>query len=162
MITGNVLRLGDDVNTDVIIPARYMQNYDALGAHVFAGEGPEIAARANASTFVVGGKNFGCGSSREQAVMAIQQAGIKCVLAPSFARIFYRNAVNLALPILEVDADIPDNAEIEVDIATGKVREPSTGREWQARPPPPEVQAILNDGGLIPHMKRRLGTDTDA
>ncbi len=156
MLEGKVLRLGDDVNTDVIIPARYMQNYDALGAHVFAGEGEDVAKRANESMFVVGGKNFGCGSSREQAVMAIQQAGIRCVIAPTFARIFYRNAVNLALPLLEADVDAGDGATLRVDLSSGRIVDVATGREWQAKPPAPEVQAILDDGGLIAHTKKRF------
>jgi 3-isopropylmalate dehydratase small subunit len=156
LVHGKVLRLGSDVNTDVIIPARFMQDWDTLGEHVFEGESPELPGKASASAFVVAGRNFGCGSSREQAVRAIQQAGIQCVIAPTFARIFHRNAVNLALPVLEADVDVADGAELEVDVDAGTIREPATGREWQAPPPAPEIRAIMADGGLIPHLEKRL------
>lgn len=152
---GSVLRLGGDVNTDVIIPARFMQDWDHLGDHVFEGEDPALPAKAKTRTFVVAGRNFGCGSSREQAVMAIRQAGIRAVIAPSFAGIFYRNAINLALPLLEADVDCEDGAELEVDLATGHVTEPATGRAWTGKPLPPEARAIVDDGGLIEHLKKR-------
>ncbi|MHB8604240.1 MAG: LeuD/DmdB family oxidoreductase small subunit [Thermoplasmatota archaeon] len=155
-LAGNVLRLGADINTDVIIPARFMQDYERLGEHVFEGEGADLPRRAKASAFVVAGKNFGCGSSREQAVMAIRQAGVKAVIAPSFARIFYRNAVNLALPLLEADVDVADGAALEVDLASGEILEPSSGRSWRARPLPPEAKRIVDDGGLIPHLQKKF------
>ena len=156
-LTGKALRLGADLNTDVIIPARFMQDWDRLGEHVFEGEGPDLPKRAKASAFVVAGKNFGCGSSREQAVMAIKQAGIACVVAPSFARIFYRNAINLALPVLEADVDVADGATLEVDLGSGRIVERATGRAWQARPLSAEARAIVEDGGLIEHLKKKLG-----
>jgi len=107
----------------------------------------------------VAGRNFGCGSSREQAVMAIQQAGVKCVIAPSFAGIFYRNAVNLALPVLEADVDVADGAEIEVDVASGRIHEPASGKTWQAPPLPEVARRIIEDGGLVEHMKRRYAKE---
>jgi methanogen homoaconitase small subunit len=152
-VRGKVLRLPANLNTDVIIPARFMQDWDHLGDHVFEGEDPALPARAKASAFVVAGRNFGCGSSREQAVMAIKQAGIRCVIAPSFAGIFYRNAVNLALPILEADLDVEDGAEIEVDLATGRIVTPAGIA--QAPPMPEEARRIVEDGGLIEHMRKR-------
>lgn len=152
---GKALVLGADVNTDVIIPARFMQNWDTLGEHVFEGEDPALPARAKRAAFVVAGKNFGCGSSREQAVMAIKQAGVKCVIAPSFARIFYRNSINLALPVLEAAVDCADDAELEVDIASGLIRDVASGREWRAPPLPDEARAIVEDGGLIEHLKKK-------
>jgi 3-isopropylmalate dehydratase small subunit len=154
---GRVLRLGPDMDTDRIIPARFMQDWDRLGEHVFEGEDAALPARAKGSAFVVAGKNFGCGSSREQAVMAIKQAGIQCVIAPTFARIFYRNAINLALPVLEADVDAPDGAEIDVDVATGRIVDVASGRAWQAPPLPPEAKAIVDDGGLIEHLKKKFG-----
>ncbi len=156
-VTGKVLRLGSDVNTDVIIPARFMQDWDHLGDRAFEGESPDLPARAKAAAFVVAGRNFGCGSSREQAVMAIRQAGVRCVIAPSFARIFHRNAINLALPVLEADVDVADGAVLTVDFDAGDITEPATGRAWRARPLPAEVRAIIEDGGLIEHLKKRLG-----
>ena len=151
------MRLGSDVNTDVIMPARFMQDWERLGDHVFEGEDPGLPAKAKRSAFVVAGKNFGCGSSREQAVMAIKQAGIQCVIAPTFARIFYRNAINLALPVLEADVDCADGAELEVDLATGRITETSSGRAWQAPPLPKEAREIVEAGGLIEHLKQKMG-----
>lgn len=150
---GKVLRLPANVNTDVIIPARFMQDWERLGDHVFEGEDAALPAKAKASAFVVAGRNFGCGSSREQAVMAIKQAGIRCVIAPSFAGIFYRNAVNLALPILEADLDAADGEEIEVDLRTGTIR--TQKGVVQAPPMPEQARRIVEDGGLIEHMKKR-------
>ncbi|MFA5860926.1 MAG: 3-isopropylmalate dehydratase [Candidatus Thermoplasmatota archaeon] len=154
---GKALRLGPDLNTDVIIPARFMQDWDHLGEHVFEGEDPALPKRAAACKFVVAGKNFGCGSSREQAVMAIKQAGIECVIAPTFARIFYRNAINLALPLLEADVDCADDAVLEVDVASGRIVDVASGRSWQAPPLPAEAKAIVDDGGLIEHLKKKFG-----
>jgi 3-isopropylmalate dehydratase small subunit len=153
---GRALRLGPDMDTDRIIPARFMQDWERLGEHVFEGEDASLPQRARASAFVVAGKNFGCGSSREQAVMAIQQAGIRCVIAPSFARIFYRNAINLALPLLEADVGCADGAELDVDVASGRVVDVASGREWRAPPLPAEARAIVEDGGLIEHLKKRF------
>lgn len=160
MLRGKALRLGNDLNTDVIIPARFMQDWDRLGDHVFEGEDASLPARAKQSAFVVAGKNFGCGSSREQAVMAIKQAGVRCVIAPTFARIFYRNAINLALPLLEANVDCADGAELEIDLATGRILEPATGRSWQAPPLAKEAAEIVEDGGLIEHLKKKMGRQT--
>lgn len=159
---GPVLRLGPNVNTDVIIPARFMQDWEHLGDHVFEGEDAALPAKAKRSTFVVAGRNFGCGSSREQAVMAIKQAGVQCVIAPTFAGIFYRNAVNLALPVLEADVDVADGALLEADPATGRIHEPASGRTWQARPLPEVARAIIDDGGLVEHMKRKFSQGSGA
>lgn len=159
---GRALRLGANLNTDVIIPARFMQDWDHLGDHVFEGEDPALPARAKGSAFVVAGRNFGCGSSREQAVMAIKQAGVQCVIAPTFARIFYRNAINLALPVLEADVDCEDGAELDVDLATGRIVDVATGRSWQAPPLPEEARCIVEDGGLIEHLKRKMAREGSA
>ena len=145
------------MDTDRIIPARFMQDWEHLGDHVFEGEDAALPAKAKQSAFVVAGKNFGCGSSREQAVMAIQQAGVKCVIAPTFARIFYRNAINLALPVLEADVDCEDGAVLDVDVTNGLIKDVHSGREWKAPPLPPEAKQIVDDGGLIEHMKRKFG-----
>ena len=144
------------MDTDRIIPARFIQDWEHLGDHVFEGEDAALPGKAKESAFVVAGRNFGCGSSREQAVMAIKQAGVKCVIAPTFAGIFYRNAVNLALPVLEADVDCDDGAELEVDTASGRIVEPSTGKTWQAKPLPEVARGIIEDGGLVEHMKRKF------
>jgi 3-isopropylmalate/(R)-2-methylmalate dehydratase small subunit len=133
-----------------------MQAYDRLGEHVFEGLGPEYPNRARQSPILVAGRNFGCGSSREQAVMAIQQAGIRVVIARSFARIFYRNAVNLALPLLEGDVAIDDGAEAEADPASGRVVDVASGRVFAARPLPSEARAIVEAGGLVEFLRGRL------
>ncbi|HVM46100.1 MAG TPA: 3-isopropylmalate dehydratase [Candidatus Thermoplasmatota archaeon] len=153
---GKALRLPANMDTDRIIPARFMQDWERLGDHVFEGEDAALPAKAKESAFVVAGRNFGCGSSREQAVMAIKQAGIRCVIAPTFAGIFYRNAVNLALPVLEADVDCEDGAELEVDLAAGLVREPASGREWRAKPLPEVAKRIIDDGGLVEHMRKKF------
>ena len=154
-VHGKVLRLAANMDTDRIIPARFMQDWEHLGDHVFEGEDAGLPTRAKASAFVVAGRNFGCGSSREQAVMAIKQSGIRCVIAPTFAGIFYRNAVNLALAVLEADVDCADGAELDVDLVTGKIVEPASGRSWQANPMPDVARRIVEDGGLVEHMKKR-------
>ncbi|HUR68609.1 MAG TPA: 3-isopropylmalate dehydratase [Candidatus Thermoplasmatota archaeon] len=156
---GKVLRLGPNMDTDRIIPARFMQDWEHLGEHVFEGEDVALPGRARQSAFVVAGRNFGCGSSREQAVMAIKQAGIQCVIAPTFAGIFYRNAVNLALPVLEADVECADGADLEADAATGLIREPATGKTWQAKPLPEIARGIIADGGLVEHMKKKFGRE---
>ena len=145
------------MDTDRIIPARFMQDWEHLGDHVFEGEDGALPGKAKQSAFVVAGRNFGCGSSREQAVMAIKQAGVQCVIAPTFAGIFYRNAVNLALPVLEADVDCADGAELEVDPATGRIVEPASGKAWQAKPLPEVARGIIEDGGLVEHMRKKFG-----
>ncbi|HVL87821.1 MAG TPA: 3-isopropylmalate dehydratase small subunit [Candidatus Thermoplasmatota archaeon] len=156
MLSGPCLVLGDDVNTDVIAPGQYLTLWDELGKHVFEGLGKDHPALAARSTFVVAGRNFGSGSSREQAVMAIQQAGVKCVIAESFARIFFRNAINRALLVLEARVEAKTGDELEVDPSTGAIRNVTTGNSWTARPLPEAARRIVEDGGLIEHLNKRL------
>lgn len=151
--------LGDDVNTDVMLPGRYLFEWETLGQHVLEGLGSDYPARVRGKKVIVAGKNFGCGSSREQAVMAFKQAGVECIVARSFARIFFRNCVNLGLPPLTADVDVPDGALLEVDLGTGTITDDSTGRVWQARPLPANVLAIIKDGGLIAHLKGKLSKE---
>jgi 3-isopropylmalate dehydratase small subunit len=158
IVRGPVLRLGDQIDTDVVIPARFMQAYDRLGEHAFAGMGEGFPARARLARILVAGRNFGCGSSREQAVMAIQQAGIQVVVAQSFARIFYRNAINLALPILEGAVEVADGAEAEVHLEEGTFRALPSGPAQRIRPLPAEARAIVEAGGLVEFLRRRLAT----
>jgi len=158
-LVGRVWKFGDDVNTDLIIPGRYLDNYDPahLAAHAMEGVNKEFAENVSKGDIIVAGKNFGCGSSREQAVTAIKHAGISAVVAESFARIFYRNAINLGLPALisedAVDAfKEGDQVRIEGDSITS-----SDGKKSASIEPIPEhVLKILDQGGLVPYIKSRL------
>jgi len=158
---GRVWKYGDNVDTDVIIPARYLNTSDPkeLAAHCLEGLDPDFARRVRPGDILVAGENFGCGSSREHAPVAIQAAGIACVVAASFARIFYRNAVNIGLPILEcleAAAGAESGDRLEFDFRVGLVRNASRGREYQAAPFPPFLQDIIRWGGLIPRIKHEL------
>lgn len=158
---GAVHKYGADVDTDVIIPARYLTSSDPaeLAAHCMEDIDTGFIRRVKPGDVMVATDNFGCGSSREHAPIAIKAAGISCVIAASFARIFYRNAVNIGLPIMECPqaaAQIPSGAEIEVDFLSGMIREPATGRSWQARPFPPFIREIIDAGGLVAATRKRL------
>ena len=145
---------GDDVDTDRIIPGKYTKTLDLsqLAAHVLEDLDPEFRARVRPGDVIVAGDNFGCGSSREQAPLAIQAAGVSAVVARSFARIFYRNAINVGLPILEVpDHAIEPGAGIRVDLAAGTVT--ASGETYTATPLPPVMLAILDAGGLVPYLR---------
>ncbi|MBM4040113.1 MAG: 3-isopropylmalate dehydratase small subunit [Planctomycetes bacterium] len=155
-------KFGDDVNTDAIIPAPYLVTTDPkeLGSHCMEGSGqPDFAKRVRKGDVVVAGENFGCGSSREHAPVALTGAGVACVIARSFARIFFRNAINIGLPLLEcpeaADA-IAAGDEVQVDLARGVIRDLTTGREFQAEPMPDFMRAIFDAGGLVEFAKRRL------
>jgi len=123
-IIGRVWKFGDDVDTDVIIPGKYLRTKDmqVFAAHAMEGIDPEFTKKAKPGDIIVAGENFGCGSSREQAPLAIKHAGIACVVAKSFARIFFRNAINVGLPLMEADVDCQEGDEIEVDLLKGEVR----------------------------------------
>lgn len=151
---GKAFTYGDNIDTDVIIPARYLTTSEEgeLAAHCMADIDPQFLERVAPGDVMVAGANFGCGSSREHAPMAIRGAGIACVIAASFARIFYRNAINIGLPILECPeaaAAIQAGDTVEVDFATGEIRDQTLGRRWQAQPFPPFIQSIIEAGGLI-------------
>jgi 3-isopropylmalate/(R)-2-methylmalate dehydratase small subunit len=160
-LTGKVWRYGDNVDTDVIIPARYlnMSTPEELARHCMEDIDPTVAGGVRPGDIIVAGKNFGCGSSREHAPLAIKGAGVSCVVACSFARIFYRNAMNIALPIVEC-AEAALSAEsgqqLEVDLDTGVVRNLTTGRTYQAKPYPPFMMELMKAGGLLPYTARRL------
>lgn len=158
--SGKAWRFGDDVNTDAIIPARYLNTTDPkeLARHCMEDADAAFASKVRPGDLLVAGKNFGCGSSREHAPISLKAAGVSCVLAKSFARIFFRNAFNMGLPILECpeacDA-IQAGDEIEADLDSGKVTDRTTGRTFQARPVPPFMQELLQAGGLMGYMKTR-------
>ena len=151
---GFVHRYGDNVDTDVIIPARYLNtaSHSELAAHCMEDIDKEFVNKVKSGDIVVAGKNFGCGSSREHAPIAIKASGISCVIAPTFARIFYRNAINIGLAILECPeaaAAIQDGDEVAVDFDTGVITDVTSGQTFQAQPFPPFIQNIIQKGGLL-------------
>lgn len=155
---GKAHKFGDDVNTDYIISGRYKfktLDMKELAKHVMEDLDPEFYAKLNKGDFIVAGKNFGCGSSREQAPLAIINADISAVIAKSFARIFYRNAINTGLPLLECDTDLinPED-ELEVDLSRGIVRNLTRNMDIQVTPLPPVMLKILSEGGLVEHFKK--------
>jgi len=161
-LTGTVHRFGNDVDTDAIIPARYLNTSDPehLGRHCMEDADPSFASRVRTGDVIVAGKNFGCGSSREHAPIAIKACGVSCVIASSFARIFFRNSFNMGLPIFESDeasAEIREGDTVEVDASTGLIRDLTTGREYRARPIPAFMQELIEDGGLMEHIRKRGG-----
>ncbi|KYH39902.1 MAG: 3-isopropylmalate dehydratase small subunit [Candidatus Bathyarchaeota archaeon B26-2] len=163
IVKGEAVIFGDDVNTDVIIPGRYLTTLDPeeLARHAMEGLDPEFPSKARRGVIIVAGKNFGCGSSREQAPIALKYAGVRCVLAESFARIFYRNAINIGLPVLECPGilrEVSPGDNLTVNLAEGKVRNDTKGITLEALKLPDFLLSIIRDGGLIEHLKRRLGT----
>jgi len=158
---GRVWRFGDDVNTDLIIPGRYLDNYDPahLASHAMEGASRQFAKNVRKGDVIVAGRNFGCGSSREQAVVALKQAGVSAVLAKSFARIFYRNAVNLGLPVvISPDAcDLfIDGEGVIIDMSEGVMISESRRVTSRIDPIPDHVRKILDAGGLVPYIKEAL------
>lgn len=154
-------KTADDINTDYIISGRYkfkIQDPLELAKHVMEDLDPDFYSRIKKGDLLVAGRNFGCGSSREQAPMAIKFAGISAVIARSFARIFYRNCFNLGLPLIECDTDkIDEGDELELDLARGKLRNVTKGFEIEIKPFPETMQTLLNDGGLVAHFKKHGG-----
>jgi len=157
--SGKAWRFGDDVNTDIIISGKYklsITDLDQLSRHAMEAAMPEFAAKVQKGDFVVAGKNFGCGSSREQAPLVLQHLGVVAVVARSFARIFYRNALNIGLPAVECEqADkIMEGDLLEVDLAKGVVRNVSKGESYVVKPFPPQLRVILSEGGLVSYVKK--------
>lgn len=160
MIKGKAHVFGDDVNTDVIIPARYLNTFDpdVLGEHAMEGIDPDFSSKVRRGDVIVAGSNFGCGSSREHAPIAIKACGISAVVASSFARIFYRNAINVGLPALicEDAGGIERGDELEIDMDSGTLRNLTREREHAFRPLPDLLMEILEDGGLLEHTIRKM------
>lgn len=158
MLKGKAWKFGDDISTDHIAPGRYFHlrsDLPELAKHVLEDADPEFASKLSAGDFVVGGNNFGLGSSREHAPTIIHLAGISAVLAKSFARIFFRNSINVGLPVLICDTDqIDPEDEIEVDLENGTIKDLTNGKELNFQPLPPTMIKILNDGGLVAHIQK--------
>ena len=155
-----VYQYGDNVDTDVIIPARYLNAPDekSLASHCMEDIDASFASTVEAGDLIVAGSNFGCGSSREHAPLAIKACGVKCVIAASFARIFYRNAINIGLPIMECPqaaAEIKAGDQVSVNFATGEIADETTGKHYQAAPFPEFVNGIIESGGLLKSLKAR-------
>lgn len=159
---GSVLKYGDNIDTDVIIPARYLNSYDAkeLASHAMVDLDPTFVDRLNPGDIMVGGRNFGCGSSREHAPLALKTAGVSCVIAKSFARIFYRNSINIGFAILECEEavdDIDEGNEVEIDFDTGMIYNLTKGHEYKAQPFPPFLQKMINLNGLVNYVNSKKG-----
>jgi 3-isopropylmalate/(R)-2-methylmalate dehydratase small subunit len=159
MIQGKVIKYGNNVNTDVIIPSKYLVLTDpfALAAHAMEALDSDFLQKIKERKIVVAGRNFGCGSSREQAPIALKYAGITCIVADSFARIFYRNAINIGLPLLECDgisAQIHDGDELRVNLEKGLIEDVSQGLRFNAVPMPSFLMAIL-EKGLVDYIKSK-------
>ena len=160
-IGGRVWKYGDNVDTDAIIPARYLNvsAEDELAAHCMEDIDAEFAQEVEPGDIIVAGKNFGCGSSREHAPVAIKASGVSCVVAQTFARIFFRNAINIGLPILECPEAAQETAAdqiLEVDLASGIIHNVSTDKQYQATPYPPFMLEIIDAGGLVPYTREKL------
>jgi len=160
-INGRVWKYGDNVDTDAIIPARYLNTSSEreLAAHCMEDLDPELVSKIAPGDLLVAGKNFGCGSSREHAPVAIKALGVSCVIAETFARIFFRNAINIGLPILEspeAARDAQTGHRLEVDLAEGVIRNLDLGREYRATAYPPFMLDLIAAGGLIEYTRRRI------
>jgi len=156
IIKGKLWKFRASIDTDVIIPGRYLRTFslDDLASHVMEGEDPEFAKRVKKGDIIVAGWNFGCGSSREQAPVALKHAGIAAIVAKSFARIFYRNAINIGLPVIVADIEAKKGDELSIDLAEGVIKNLSTDQTFSIQPFDQFMLEILQDGGLVKHYLR--------
>ena len=160
---GKAWKFGNNIDTDLIIPARYLNTSDPdeLAKYAMLDADPEWIDKMKKGDFIVAGENFGCGSSREHAPIALKHAGVSAVIAKSFARIFYRNAINIGLPIMESPEaveEIKEGDEVEVDITSGTIKDLTTGQTYKAQPFPGFMQKIIDQGGLINYLKATAKT----
>lgn len=160
ILKGKAWKYGDDINTDLIIPARYLNTSDPneLAKHCMEDEDPEFPKKVAKGDFIVAGKNFGCGSSREHAPISIKASGVSAVIAKSFARIFYRNAFNMGLLILECNEadDISTGDELEVDTEKGVIKNLTKNKSYQIKPIPPFMEELLASGGLMEYVLKKM------
>ena len=160
-VKGKAIKFGNNIDTDVILPGKWLSLIDPkeLAKHALEGLDAGFPEKAKKGVIVVGGKNFGCGSSREQAPLALKYAGVQCVLAESFARIFFRNSINIGLPVIEckgISTAVNDGDELVVDLEAGKVQNLTRKQSLQGTKLPPFIMKILLDGGLIENLRKRL------
>ena len=160
-VTGKVFKYGDNVDTDVIIPARYLNTsvHKELAAHCMEDIDKDFVKNVEEGDFIVANKNFGCGSSREHAPIAIKAAGVSCVIASTFARIFYRNAINIGLPIIECEEAvkaIDAGDRLEVDFSTGEIKNLTKNESYQGEPFPEFMQKIIDNDGLIGYIRNKV------
>ncbi len=162
IVEGKVWKFGDNIDTDIIIPARYLNTSDPqeLAKHCMEGIRPDFAQLVREGDIIVAGRNFGCGSSREHAPIAIKAAGIKAVVAKSFARIFYRNAFNIGLPIVEAEKVVDASKEgdvLKIDLDRGEIVNLTQNQTFKIQPLPDFMKELIADGGLIPHLAKKGG-----
>ncbi len=164
-IRGKVYKFGDDINTDVIYPGKYLSittDREEMAKHCFEAVYPDFLKHAKAGDIIVAGKNFGCGSSREQAATCLKYFGVAAVVAESFARIFYRNALNLGLPVVvasSIASRVNHGDTLEIDLEKGRINNMTSGDSYSSTPLPDFIMQIIHDGGLIKHLQKRLGLD---
>ena len=163
-IEAKAIKFGNNIDTDVILPGQYMTLVDPneLAKHALAGIDLEFPKKAQKGVILVGGKNFGCGSSREQAPLALKHSGVKCIIAESFARIFFRNAINIGLPVIEckgISSAVETGDKLAVDFEVGKIENISNGKKFQVEKLPTFILEILTDGGLIENLRRKMKND---
>ena len=161
LANGKVFKYGDNIDTDVIIPARYLNtpNMKELASHCMEDIDKDFAKNVKEGDIIVANKNFGCGSSREHAPIAIKESGISCVIASTFARIFYRNAINIGLPIIECDEaakNIEEGNKLEIDFHTGVIKNMTKNEEYKGEPFPEFMQNIISNGGLIKSIEKSV------
>lgn len=157
---GHVFKYGDNVDTDVIIPARYLNSFDPqeLASHAMVDIDPEFAGKVQPGDIIVARKNFGCGSSREHAPLCLKTAGVSCVIADTFARIFYRNAINIGLPIIECPEaaeGIDAGDQVEIDFDSGRIYNRTKGTEFHGQAFPPFMQELISAGGLVNYINSK-------
>ncbi|MBS7644060.1 3-isopropylmalate dehydratase small subunit [Candidatus Bathyarchaeota archaeon] len=161
IITGNAVKVGDHINTDLILPGKYLVfiEPEELAKHALEGLDPKFPEKAKGGVILIAGKNFGCGSSREQAPIALKHANVKCIVADSFARIFYRNAINIGLPVVEckeIADKVNEGDQLAVDLAGGVIKDLTLNQSWQVKPVPKFLLEILTAGGLVEYLKKRI------
>ena len=160
-VKGKTIKFGNNIDTDVILPGKWLSLIDPkeLAKHAMESLDSEFPKKAEKGIIIIGGKNFGCGSSREQAPLALKYAGVQCVLAESFARIFYRNSINIGLPVIEAQGvyeEVAEGDEVSVDLETGKIQDLTSKKTLQGTKMPPFMMDILSDGGLIENLRKRM------
>jgi 3-isopropylmalate/(R)-2-methylmalate dehydratase small subunit len=164
IIRGKTWKFGDNINTDLIAPGKYLKlSNQEMAKHVMEGIDPTLPQKIKPGDIIVGGSNFGCGSSRETAPAAIKYAGVGAVVARSFARIFFRNAINLGLPVLECPqiGEIEPGDELEINLESGVIKNLTQGTTYQATRLPAHIMKILNAGGLVPYLEREIALKED-